>query len=87
LGWYRAGDKRYEELLPTREEAEQAAKGKEKAHSTDLHSPRDPTKEESKDDLPLGIQVKESPVEESPVSPPVRRATPMPGEWKINLKE
>ena len=56
--------------------------------TTDLHSPRSPPDdEESEDDSPLGIQVEESPVDDSPVEAPGRIATPMPGEWKTNLGE
>lgn len=55
----------------------------------DLHSPRSLEEEdnESEDDSPLGIQVKESPVEESPVEKPICTGMPMPGEWKMNLEE
>ena len=75
-------------MFPAEQPAESSAKGKERGHSTDLHSPRSPPDdEESEDDLPLGIQVEESPVDDSPVKAPGRIATPMPGEWKMNLGE
>ena len=67
---------------------ESSAKGKERAQSTNLHlSCSPPDDEESEDDSPLGIQVEESPIDNSPVEAPGRIATPMPGEWKTNLGE
>ena len=88
LGWYIPQDQRYQELFPREQPAESSAKGKERAQSTDLHSPcSPPDDQESEDDSPLGIQVEESPVDDSPVEAPGRIATPMPGEWKTNLGE
>ena len=55
---------------------------------TNLHSPRSPPDdEESEDDSPLGIQVEESPIDDSPVEASGHIATPMPEEWKTNLGE
>ena len=87
LGWYQPNDRQYQELLPPMGVIVSEEKGK--GRSTDLHSPRSPKGEddESKGDSPLGIQVEESPVEESPVKGPIRTGTPMPGEWKANLEE
>ena len=88
LGWYEPQDLRYQQLFLSEQLAKSSAKGKERTQSTDLHSPHSPPDDkESKDDLPLGIQVKESPVDDSPVEAPGHIATPMPGEWKTNLGE
>lgn len=55
----------------------------------DLHLPRSSNKgdNKSKNDSPLGIQVRESPINESLINRPVYMGTLMLGEWKINLKE
>ena len=88
LGWYEPQDLRYQQLFPSEQPAESSAKGKERTQSTDLHSRHSlPDDEESEDNLPLGIQVEESPVDDSPVEAPGHIATPMPGEWKTNLEE
>lgn len=62
---------------------------KGKSRSMDLHLPRSSNEgdDESENDSLLEIQVKESPVDESSIDRPLHMATPMPGEWKMNLKE